>query len=230
MRRAQLVAILLCASASMLVAGGIRITVPIKVGDIQGCPMPTTDGKLSLERAMAQRRSCRAFAERGLNLGEVSQLAWAAQGITNKEHGWRTAPSAAHAYFLDLYLIWGDAVLHYLPARHAFETLAVGGVRARLAKAIPARGKPPWVSTAPALFIITADYSRGKPAWGERGKRFATIEVGTAVQNLHLQAITLGLSGCCVGGYDDAKIQEVIGAPKSQLPLILFPVGAPKKK
>ena len=48
---------------------------------------------LSVEQALAKRRSSRTFSERTVQLDEVGQLLWAAQGITG-HFDKRTAPSA----------------------------------------------------------------------------------------------------------------------------------------
>lgn len=55
-------------------------------------PPPREDGKTSVERALRQRRSMREFSDSSLSIQEVSQLLWAAQGVTD-EQGLRTAPS-----------------------------------------------------------------------------------------------------------------------------------------
>ncbi|MEJ2679271.1 MAG: hypothetical protein P8174_09395, partial [Gemmatimonadota bacterium] len=55
-------------------------------------PAPATDGGPPLARALARRRSVRAFAQTPLRLSEVSQLLWAAQGVTRPmpaPAGWR---------------------------------------------------------------------------------------------------------------------------------------------
>jgi hypothetical protein len=63
-------------------------------------PTPKTTGPLPLETAIYRRRSQRDFAPGALTPTELSQLAWAAQGITDKERGLRASPSAAHALCL----------------------------------------------------------------------------------------------------------------------------------
>jgi len=55
-------------------------------------PAPRLVSDVSLEAALAARRSVRAFTGEQLTLAEVSQLCWAAQGITEKKRGFRTAP------------------------------------------------------------------------------------------------------------------------------------------
>lgn len=53
---------------------------------------------------MSKRRSVREYTGAALTLEEVSQLVWAAQGITAREFGGRTAPSAGATFPLELYL------------------------------------------------------------------------------------------------------------------------------
>ena len=44
-------------------------------------PTPAYDGKLALEAAFLRRRSIRNYKEDPVDLKEISQLLWAAQGI-----------------------------------------------------------------------------------------------------------------------------------------------------
>ncbi len=60
-------------------------------------PPPDRTGRIPLEQALARRRSLREFAARALTEQELSQLLWAAQGITHPD-GLRTAPSAGALY------------------------------------------------------------------------------------------------------------------------------------
>ena len=67
-------------------------------------PTPKPDGATSVEKALRERRSIRDFKRKPLSIAEVSQLLWAAQGIT-ASGGRRTAPSAGALYPLELYLV-----------------------------------------------------------------------------------------------------------------------------
>jgi hypothetical protein len=60
-------------------------------------PEPALDGDVSVESALAQRRSIRDLRPDALTLDEVGQVLWAAQGIT-ADWGGRTAPSAGATY------------------------------------------------------------------------------------------------------------------------------------
>ena len=70
-------------------------------------PPPAKKGAVSVEEALDGRRSTRKFANRGLDLGQVAQLLWAADGL-NRPVGKRTAPSGRAAYPIDLYLVAGE--------------------------------------------------------------------------------------------------------------------------
>jgi len=53
---------------------------------------------MSVEEALARRRSRREFKDYSLTLEQVSQLLWSAQGIIEKRIGFRIAPSAGATY------------------------------------------------------------------------------------------------------------------------------------
>ena len=63
-------------------------------------------GKMSVEEAISQRRSKRNFSGQVLTQVQLSQVLWAAQGITNKR-GFRTTPSAGATFPLTLYVVIG---------------------------------------------------------------------------------------------------------------------------
>ena len=66
-------------------------------------PQPSKSGGMALTDALAHRRSTRTFTAKPMTQAEISQLLWAAQGITD-DQGRRTAPSAGAQYFLHVYL------------------------------------------------------------------------------------------------------------------------------
>jgi hypothetical protein len=69
-------------------------------------PAPKLDGTFSVEKAIALRRSVRAYAAEPLTSDDVSQLLWAAQGVTDTE-GRLAAPSAGGIHPMQAYLAAG---------------------------------------------------------------------------------------------------------------------------
>lgn len=184
---------------------------------------PDTKGDVSLEEALALRRSVREFTGEPLTSEELSQLLWAAQGIT-AEWGGRTAPSAGALYPLEVYLVTADGLFHYLPDGHRLERLSGTDLRAPLADAALGQAA---VSDAPAVFVIAGVYARSAAKYGDRAERYVHLEAGHACQNLLLQAVALGLAGVPMGAFSDGRVQQILGLPRNHVPLYLVPVGHP---
>lgn len=189
-------------------------------------PAPPAAGVMSLEEALARRRSLREFAPGALTLAEVSRLVWAAQGITAPER--RTAPSAGATYPLEIYLVVGDAenlsagVYRYRPGGHRLEVVAAGDIRLPLAAAALDQQ---WISHAAMVVAIAAVYERTTARYGMRGERYVHMEAGHAAQNLLLQAAALGLGARPVGAFNDADVSRLLHLPGGEKPLYLVPVG-----
>ena len=76
--------------------------------------------------------------------------------------------------------------------------------------------------------IICAEYSRTTQRYGERGIRYVYMEVGHCAQNIHLQAVALGLVSVPIGAFNDKDVKEVLSLQKKIEPLYIIPIGYPK--
>jgi SagB-type dehydrogenase family enzyme len=185
-------------------------------------PPPEQRGSMSLEEALACRRSVREFKSEALTERELSQLLWAAQGITHAE-GLRTTPSAGTLYPLELYVALADAFYRYEPRPHQLIRLTDRDLRAAVRRAALDQVA---ITQAPAVFVIAAVYERTSRRYGsERAPRYAQMEVGHAAQNLLLEAVALGLGGVPIGAFEDEALHMALGLPAAQRPLYLIPVG-----
>jgi SagB-type dehydrogenase family enzyme len=215
--RTRFVALALCMGGVAMASGNREVTLP----------EPSHEGEVPVERALTSRRSVRAFARESLPLSAVSQLLWAAQGITDPA-GLRTAPSAGALYPLEVYLVAGDVsgvragVYRYEPRRHRLVLGAEGDRRAAVARA--AHGQD-WVAEAPAILVLAAVYERTAHKYGERAARYVHMEAGHAAQNVYLQAAALGLGTTIVGAFRDEELSSTLGLPVHTKPLALLPVG-----
>jgi SagB-type dehydrogenase family enzyme len=212
---------LLLASCALGPAGGTDAgsTSPA----IASLPAPELDGDLSLEAALAARRSVRSFGSRPLTEAEVGQLLWAAQGVTSAGGG-RTAPSAGATYPLELYVATAAGLSRYHPAEHGLERLRADDVRTELAAAGSDQSA---LVQAPAIFVVTAIAERTEERYGSRAERYVQLEAGHAAQNLLLQAVALELGAVPIGSFDDDAVATALDLPGGAMPLYLIPVGEP---
>jgi SagB-type dehydrogenase family enzyme len=195
----------------------------VHVGIHTALPPPRTVGKLSFEEVLQQRRSIRQFSDQPLSEQEISQLLWAAQGVTNPQ-GYRTAPSAGALYPLELYAVTQTGIYHYDPPAHTLTVVREGDVRQALYEAALNQEA---VLKAPLVVVITAVYERTESKYGdERGPRYVQLEAGHAAQNLLLQAVALGLGAVPIGAFRDEQVQAALNLPSEHMPLYLIPVGS----
>jgi SagB-type dehydrogenase family enzyme len=199
----------------------------MELGDRLKLPEPRYASNTSVEAALAQRRSVRAYSGENLTIAELSQLLWAAQGIT-EPWGGRTAPSAGALYPLELYVVVGtvtglDAgVYRYRPANHELEKTKDGDVRAELADAALSQG---FIGDAAIDLVFFGIFNRTTVKYRERGIRYVYMEAGHAAQNVYLQAESLDLGTVTIGAFDDSVVQQIVGVQEQGRPLYIMPVG-----
>ncbi|MFB3738347.1 MAG: SagB/ThcOx family dehydrogenase [Candidatus Velamenicoccus archaeovorus] len=196
---------------------------PHSTGAIVDLPSPTTRGSVSLEAALASRRSIRDFTDEPLTASELGQLLWAAQGVTARWGG-RTAPSAGALYPLEVYAVTEAGLFHYLPNGHQVE--AVTGADLRGPLALAALGQAP-VRDAPAVLVVTGVVARTEVKYGDRAERYVLLEAGHAAQNVLLESVALGLGAVPIGAFRDEAVGAVLGLEAEETPLYLLCVGHP---
>jgi SagB-type dehydrogenase family enzyme len=193
-------------------------------------PPPKTEGTVSVEQAIKQRRTVRAFMAQGLDLNQLSQLLWAAYGITENSGFKRAVPSAGALYPMDVYVVVGKnsvkqieaGVYHYEPKGHFLSLITQSDLRNVIARASLSQM---WMAKAPLSLIITAEYKRVTVKYGKRGVRYAIIEAGHIGQNLFLQAEALGFKAGIVGAFHDKELIKIMNISPSHEPLLIMPIG-----
>jgi SagB-type dehydrogenase family enzyme len=190
-------------------------------------PEPVLNGALSVEKAIAARRSVRYYAALPLTLAELSQILWAAQGLSGPS-GLRTTPSAGALYPLEVYILAGNVtgltsgMYKYGCAGHVLLRTGKKDKRAELYNAALRQGS---IKSAPVILIICAVYERMTAKYGQRGIRYTDMEAGHASQNIYLQAESLGLVTLAIGAFHDSKVKKIVNMPKAEQPLYLMPIG-----
>ena len=197
-------------------------------------PSPALTGNLSVESAIQNRRSVRHYSNQSVSIENVSQILWAAQGITDTENNLRAAPSAGQVYPLEVYVIAGpdvsglqEGVYHYVPSNNTLELIMNGDLRSDLSGI--ANGQP-WVKEAPLDILITGDYRKMIDKYTDRelSTRFVDLEAGHAGENIYLQAEALGLATVSLGSFNENQLIQRFKLPNNETPLYIFPIGHPQ--
>ena len=190
-------------------------------------PVPDVSGDTTIEENIAKRRSIRSYSNTSLSLKDVSQLLWAAQGVTS-DIGFRTAPSAGALYPLEVYLVAINVdgldvgVYRYMPDNHSIVQTIEGNIGDELSIAALSQ---PQVRDCAANVVFAADHSRSTAKYGKRGIRYTSIEIGHAAQNVCLQGVALGIGTCTVGAFDDERVRQVLKLPDNENALYILSLG-----
>lgn len=214
--------------------GGSHVSDRLRIA----LPLPRLKGDISLEEVIANRRSIREYMNSPISLEQLSQVLWAAQGITETRYGFRAAPSAGATYPLELYVVIAPKGVRYrngflepgsykyLPHSHELLLVKKGDLINQLYYAAI---EQEWVRDAPVNIIITAIYERTTKRYGSRGIRYVHMEVGHVGQNIYLQATALGLATVAIGAFIDEEVRNIIGAPDNEHPLYIMPLARPRE-
>ena len=224
------IATLACAMLALgclpCIAGLISDSKTIKL------PTPSFIGP-PLEETLKARRSVRDYSDKPVELAELSQLLYAAQGITGKSGSYklRSSPSAGALYPMELYVFAHNVngikpgLYHYDPVNHSLSLIKKGNLADDLMRAGLRQGP---LSDAALVIVLTAFPERTTKKYGNRGEGYVLMEAGHIGQNVLLQAVSLGLGAVPIGAFDDKKLNRLMDIKEGsgQTPLYLQAVGA----
>ncbi|MFX0000827.1 MAG: SagB/ThcOx family dehydrogenase [Candidatus Hodarchaeota archaeon] len=186
-------------------------------------PKPLLEGSKSIERCIYDRESVRSYKNKSIEIEKVSQILWATQG---KKGDKRTVPSAGATYPLEIYVTLKDrGFFNYKVRKHSLELISEEDLSIKLARASLDQD---FIAEAYMNIIICAEFSRTTWRYGQRGVRYVFIEVGHCAQNIHLEAVALGLASVPIGAFEDDQVKKVLNLPKKIEPLYIIPIGYPR--
>ena len=208
-------AILLCVLSSAVYGQSASSAAQIKL------PEPKYDGTVSVEKALKERRTVRTYKDIPLSMNDVSQILWAAQGITEPGRGLRTAPSARAQYFLTVYIFAGNVtglkpgMYRYVPSGHILEPVASEDMKEKLYKAAGQSA----IQKAPATLVMAGAKDRA------RNEPWMYLEAGHAAQNVCLEGVSLGIGTVTMAGFDADAVGKAISLPAGEKVLYIMPIG-----
>jgi SagB-type dehydrogenase family enzyme len=188
--------------------------------------------RMTVEQAIKERRSIRNYSKKAMSMAQLSQLLFAAQGITGKIYGQplRSAPSAGALYPFEIYLVVNNVqdlprgIYHYSILDHALELVKAGNFSGKITDA---GLEQDMLGAANVTFVLSAIFDRVRHKYGERGFRYTYIEAGHISQNIYLQSVSLGLGSVCVGAFLDEKVNRLIDVDgRKEAAIYLHAVGS----
>jgi SagB-type dehydrogenase family enzyme len=195
---------------------------------------PQMSGGAAIWEVMAARRSQRRFHDAALTEADLSQLLWAAQGITRQAEGYafRTSPSAGALYPVETYVVVHEVqgipagVYHYAVESHELEQLSAGDYRVPVARVALDQGM---AAQANVVFVWTAVFPRSKWKYRQRAYRYVYLDAGHLAQNLALAAVALGLGSCQIAALYDDEANALLGVDgKEESTIYMTVVGRPR--
>ena len=194
---------------------------------------------LSLDKAIARRRSCRSFGAGGVTSGQLSTILKAArvnrsepvETESNESIGLRPYSSAGGLYPIELYLavIEADgippAVYYYSAREHRIRNIAsvdLPVLRAALGE------MPVDFGRCRLVLFTTSVMTRTTVKYGTRGLRFGMLENGALSLMLELCIAATGLLSVRSGAYYDERVNRLLGVDgRSETVTDCLLVGAP---
>lgn len=209
-------------------------TAQIVNSDNIAMPKPDLRSSTSVEAALNTRRSRREFLPQSLLLKQVSQMLWAAQGVTT-DWGGRTAPSAKSTYPLTVYLIANKVdgldpgEYQYIPGDRTPVHTLKPIKKVDLQQAIYELLNQNSFKDAPAVILITGNMSKMADAMGGTPSNNSVyLEAGHVGENLYLQAESLKLGMVVIDAFNEARLRQLVTLPTSETLIYMVPFGIPK--
>ncbi|MDL2296963.1 SagB/ThcOx family dehydrogenase [Bacteroidales bacterium OttesenSCG-928-E04] len=180
----------------------LLVVFTINAQDIK-LPAPNKKGGKPLMEALAERKSNREFADKALSEQQLSDLLWAANGIS-REDGRKTAPSARNMQQIEIYIFLEKGTYLY-DAKENKLTMMKGGDNR---KEVTSQS---FAQTAPALLVFVANYDKMGNMDDEARNMYGATDCGNVSQNVYLYCSSTGLNTVAIGYINREAIQKLLG-------------------
>ncbi|WP_352422815.1 nitroreductase family protein [Proteiniphilum sp.] len=180
---------------------------------------PNMNRGSSAMNALENRRSTDEYSDRMLNIDDLSDLLWAANGINRPESGKRTAASAMNRQDVSVYTFTTEGVHLYDAAKHELLPVISGDHR----KLFGERGM------SPLIILLVTDISKfGDVGTNEDRREWGAIDLGLVSQNMAIFCAANGIGTRPRAGMDREGIASLLKLSDTQLPMLNHSVGYPK--
>lgn len=184
-------------------------------------PEPKLDKSKPLMQTLKDRKTTREFSSGNLSQQTLSNLLWAAFGISRPDSGRRTAPSALNRQEIDVYVATAEGTYLYDPKGNALVPVTSGDLRSLT-------GTQSYFEAAAVNLVYVADLA--KMGEGEEaGKMFlAAADTGFIAENVYLFCSSEELATVFRVSIDKPKLGEALKLSPEQRITGAQTVGLPK--
>lgn len=175
---------------------------------------PDLSRGLNVMKAFAQRSSQTKFDTLNLQIQDLSDLLWAADGINRADLGKRTAPSAMNSQDVDIYVIMKLGAYLYDAKKHQLDLVTAGDFR------MEAAGRQTNYASAPLFCMLVSDISRFKNGTDSVKLQLAALDAGIISQNIGLFCAGMGLATHPRTTMDIPKLKEILKLKSTQYLMI----------
>ncbi|NLO28809.1 MAG: nitroreductase family protein [Actinobacteria bacterium] len=193
-------------------------------------PQPQTSGGMPLMDTIRQRHSTReSYSTNDLPPQELSNILWAAVGMTREQGGTGMGTKGCHAYptahnwqQIDVYVARADGLYLYDAAANTLQ-----GIVARDIRPILAGEHQPWIADVPVSLVYVADMAKMYGGGAGDFDVFRWTDTAAAAENVYLYCASAGLATVLRALFDRAPLFEAMRLEAGQVVTLSQPVGYP---
>ena len=189
-------------------------------------PAPRKDLTFPLMQALAERRSKRKWSDKPLSEQDISNLLWAACGITKPEtkqsKSKRTAPSACNSQEIKIYVARQDGLFLFAEKEHQLVQILTKDIRAN-------SGTQKMMHSAPLGLIYVTDYSRMTSIFFRNNYQrwfISGVDAGFISQNVYLYCAAAKLNTVVLGLVNREKLHKIMGLKEPEKIVMTQVVGS----
>ncbi|KYC46604.1 MAG: Nitroreductase family protein [Candidatus Methanofastidiosum methylothiophilum] len=188
-------------------------------------PLPQKDLTFPLMKALEKRRTIRKWKNDPLSDQELSNLLWAACGITKEEtkrsKSKRTSPSACNSQSIKIYVAIEKGLFLYDEKEHQLIQILSEDIRENI-------GTQKTMHSAPVGLIYVSDFSKMKNFLFRNDEQrwfFSGADTGFVSQNVYLYCAARNLSTVVLGLVNREKLHKVIGLKEHEKIILTQVIG-----
>jgi nitroreductase len=183
-------------------------------------PTPQMEGGKPLMQALKDRMTGRAFSDEKLSTQTLSNLLWAAFGISRPD-GRRTAPSAKNWQEINIYVATPDGTFLWDAHKNVLDPVSKKDLRGMT-------GTQPYAKEAAVDLVYVADYSKAVGGGADQNI-LVGADTGLIAENVYLFCASEGLSAVVRAGIDRDALAKELNLKPDQKIILAHSVGYPKK-